>query len=390
MGLADALIPGLVSNASNLVARKQLKYKEFTSSGNFIIGSGGDASSVQNVYNIILVGGGGGGGMGSVTLQSAGTISRVMGGPGGGGEVRTITATGIGILGTATSGTITVTIGAGGVGGAASNGGTAAVGGDSKFGELIARGGGKGGSWEISNATNTNLSASTTRATEAGEGGANSRGTVSTEQVLSNGGAGGGVRYGQFATTSSLESAYYLNGPQNGRDGGFATENRNPDFSTTNSLDNNNSLIPTRPTCGLAGRTAGVVDSVSAASTAVGGFFGAGGQGLFGMGGGAAGGVVSRGGTTVALALETPATWSIGVSGTAYNAAPYISTDGGGRGAVVTGDATANYIAATSGSANTGGGGGGGAAFGSATTYYNSVHAGGSGASGYCVVYWWE
>ena len=135
---------------------------------------------------------------------------------------------------------------------------------------------------------------------------------------------------------------------------------------------------------------ADVVESVAAASTAVGGFFGAGGQGLFGMGGGAAGGVVSRGGTTVALALQTPATWNIGVSGTAYNAAPYISTDGGGRGAVVTGNATANYIAATSGSANTGGGGGGGAAFGSATTYYNSVHAGGSGASGYCVVYWWE
>ncbi len=105
-----------------------------------------------------------------------------------------------------------------------------------------------------------------------------------------------------------------------------------------------------------------------------------------GFAGGGAGAIASWGGTTLATVLVLPTNYFV----TDYNLPEFYAVDGGGRGAIVTGSSTANFIAATSGSANTGGGGGAGGAVGTATTVYHTVSAGGSGATGYCLVYWWE
>lgn len=381
MGLADALIPGVASNVSNLVARKQLKFKEFTASGTFVVGTGGDATTTNTIFNVFVVGGGGGGGLGSVTLQTAGTISAVIGGAGGGGECVERTVVGSLLFGGASTGTVSVTIGAGGVGGAASNGGTAAVGGDSSFGAIVAQGGGRGASMSASNATDT-IVAALNRATNGGVSVHEDRAGTSAAYAIG-GGGGGGAPWPIYAT-SSWTAGHDLIGPQNGRGAvnSASTTFYNPDFGFAGKdFDNPNETGNVR--CGAAGPARNGV------ATGAAGLFGRGGNGINGFGGGASGAQVSAIGTTVATVLVAPSGWSI-ATGTAYNDPYYTNVDGGGRGALVTASATANYIAATSGSANTGGGGGGGAAFGTGTTYYNSVSAGGSGAAGYCLVYWWE
>jgi hypothetical protein len=381
MGLADALIPGVASGVSSLSARKQLKFKEFTSSGNFVIGSGGDATSAATVFNILLVGAGGGGGMGSITALGAGTVGVVVGGAGGGGEVQELVASGVSLLNGGASGTITVTIGAGGVGGASSNGGTAAVGGDSIFGRYTSFGGGRAGS------TSRNLGVSTTvnaqyRATGASSS-TISQGTVTAARVAASSGGGGGQRFSSGFTTGTDPDAleFIFWGPQNGRvASGTVANTYGPDSQLPLQYDNNANDASLRPWCGHSGNRTYTDATINNA------WYGRGGMGLKGIGGGGAGAIASYGGTTVATVLVLPTNYFE----TDYNQAKYYSVDGGGRGAIVTGNATANYIAATSGTANTGGGGGGGAAWGTATTVYNSVSAGGSGAAGYCLVYWWE
>lgn len=383
MGLADALIPGVASNASNLVARKQLKFKQFTSSGSFVIGSGGDATTAATMFNILLVGAGGGGGMGSITALGAGTVAVVVGAAGGGGEVQELAASGASLLSGASSGTITVTIGAGGVGGASSNGGTAAVGGDSTFGAYTALGGGKGGSRTQNLAVNTSV-AGRYRATGCGDATV-SIGTVTAGgRVAAASGGGGGRRFDNGFTTgtnpNSIEFIFW--GPQNARTASGTVENTyTPDSQLPLQYNNDGgSANPPIPWCGH------FANSTFNSAVVNDGWFSRGGQGLKGLGGGGAGAIASYGGTTVATVLVMPTLYFE----TDYNQAKYYSVDGGGRGAIVTGNATASYIAATSGTANTGGGGGAGAAWATATTVYNTVSSGGSGAAGYCLVYWWE
>lgn len=379
MGLADALIPGVASSAANLVARKQLKFKEFTSSGTFVVGASGDATSAATVFNVLLVGGGGGGGMGSITALGAGTVGLAVGGAGGGGEVREFALPGLTILNGSATGTVTVTIGAGGVGGASSNGGTAAVGGDSSFGSYTSFGGGRAGSNFRNLATTTSVSKKY-RATGASSQ-TLSVGTPTAARVTSSSGGGGGARFSDYAMLVTSDQGVYFYGPQNGKiASGTADSSYSPDSQLPPEFDNNASDASLRPWCGLEANT------TFSKTTVNDGWYGRGGMGIKGLGGGGAGAIASYAGTTIAEVLILPANyWA-----TDYNQAYFYSVDGGGRGAIVTGNATANYIAATSGTANTGGGGGAGAAWATATTVYNSVSSGGSGAAGYCLVYWWE
>ncbi len=385
MGLADALIPGVASNAAALGSRKQLKFKEFTSSGSFVIGANGDATTSATMLNVILVGGGGGGGCGSVTANGAGTVTVTVGGAGGGGEVGKFSIPALSLIGGSASGTVTVTIGAGGVAGSGANGGTAAVGGDSAFGNYQVFGGGRGASSIMNNNVESGATSITgqnvLRFTQGAARRSDSSGTATQHKFSGTGGGGGGVPW-RMATPSDLTEStnWYTWGEQNGkRAGGTAAAGISPDSYTPvayalTSLNN-------------ATYTPGGRGGASSFSTAVGdGWYGRGGDGDSGLGGGGAGGVVSTTGTSIATVLVLNSSyWA-----NDYNQSRFYHRDGGGRGAIITAATTANYIAATSGAANTGGGGGAGAAWATATTVYNSVSAGGSGAAGYCLVYWWE
>jgi len=179
----------------------------------------------------------------------------------------------------------------------------------------------------------------------------------------------------------TADQGVFLYGAQNGRlANGTVANTYTPDSQLPLEIDNNANDASLRPWCGME------ANSTFTNTTVNNGWYGRGGMGLKGLGGGGAGAIASYAGTTIAQVLVLPANyWA-----TDYNQAYFYSVDGGGRGAIVTGNATANYIAATSGTANTGGGGGAGAAWATATTVYNSVSSGGSGAAGYCLVYWWE
>jgi hypothetical protein len=283
------------------------------------------------------------------------------------------------MLNGASTGTVTVTIGAGGIGGASSNGGTAAVGGDSTFGAYTAFGGGRGGSNFRNLGTTTNVSKQY-RATGASSDTV-SVGTPTAARVTASSGAGGGARFAEYSMLVTADQGVFLYGAQNGRlANGTVANTYTPDSQLPLEIDNNANDASLRPWCGME------ANSTFTNTTVNNGWYGRGGMGLKGLGGGGAGAIASYAGTTIAQVLVLPANyWA-----TDYNQAYFYSVDGGGRGAIVTGNATANYIAATSGTANTGGGGGAGAAWATATTVYNSVSSGGSGAAGYCLVYWWE
>lgn len=122
-----------------------LKYEEFTSSGSFVIPATA-SSSAAIVLEVIGAGGGGGGGAKNTTLDS--TARGGDGGAGGGYGVFTYLSSTFGTAG----GTVTVTIGAGGVGGlgtavTASPGPLGAAGGLTSFGSANFPGGlfGSGG-----------------------------------------------------------------------------------------------------------------------------------------------------------------------------------------------------------------------------------------------------
>ena len=382
MGLADALIPGVASNAAALGSRKQLKFKEFTSSGTLVVGTSGDATTAATMFNVFLVGGGGGGGCGSVTAVGAGTVTVTAGGPGGGGEVKQFMAPASSFLNGSSSGTITVTIGAGGVAATGANGGSATVGGDSSFGHFQVFGGGKGGASIYNNATETTVSA-TKRFTSAPSRISDHSATATAKKINATGGGGGGMMHTFVNTTTVSENvAFYLTGLQNGRNasGTANTSQYNPDSETPESQQWNQ--LRDSNTWQLGGRAGSNFNGTATAN----GWYGRGGVGYLGFGGGGAGAIVSNGGTTVAQVLVLPtAYWT-----TDYNQPRFYNVDGGGRGAIVTTATTANYVAATSGFPNSGGGGGAGAAYGTGGSVYNSVSAGGSGAAGYCLVYWWE
>lgn len=376
MGLADALIPGVASSASNLVARRELRYKEFTSSGTLTVGSGGDISDPATVLNIVLVGGGGGGGMGSVTNLTGETRRAVAGGAGGGGEVRQITIPAIALTNGSSTGTATVTIGAGGVGGASSNGGTAGLGGDSYIGEYGASGGGSGRTVVRASTNDTFVGSSERKRFTSGAN------ASSAERIACGGSGGGGQAFNlpNLLTISSTGTAYIF-GEQNGRTASSTAS------ATKYSPDSEIPFTYIQTTLGTLSRAPGgqagaTYESSTSGQTA---WYARGGKGMLGLGGGGAGGFSHSSGSAISYIMVLPTTyWA-----TDYNLPQFYSVDGGGRGAIVSGvDGTT--IAAGNGLSNTGGGGGGGAAFAASSDFRNTVSSGGSGASGYCIVYWWE
>jgi hypothetical protein len=363
MGLADALIPGVASNASNLVARKQFKYKEFTASGNFVIGSGGDATSANTLFTVFLVGGGGGGGgmAAASTVVVAGSASFMSGGGGGGGRARQLTLTGVAMLGGGSAGTVSVTIGAGGAGGGTANGGTAAVGGDSSLGSFVSTGGGSGGGYD---SAFTAISA-VGKWSRGGLGSEND-GAFSSNSISGGGGGGGG------AQNTSAVDANFVNGRRP------ANTNVTARYNLVASIPSISSLNAQWAGGGQAGSA---IASGSATFLTAGG---GGGIGVNGYGGGGQGGCA---GTAITIA-------DLIIGGGGLNTGSTETEldwpDGGGKGAQVTGTATAVTRLPTSARVNSGGGGGGGAVCNIAGVANSTAINAGNGADGYCFIGWWE
>ena len=158
----------------------------YTTSGNFVTPTG------VNAAEVLVVAGGGGGGGGALIGYNTGY------GPGGGGGAGGARYS----ASLAVSGTIAVTVGAGGTAGTA-NAGTA--GGNSAFGNLLTTtGGGRGGRTMTYEATSggsggggggqgSNGAAQNGQAGTAGEGTAGGAGTKNTSTTAYPGGGGGGA-----------------------------------------------------------------------------------------------------------------------------------------------------------------------------------------------------
>ena len=363
MGLADALIPGVASNASNLVARKQFKYKEFTASGNFVIGSGGDATSANTLFTVFLVGGGGGGGgmAAASTAVPAGSASFLTGGGGGGGRARQLTLTGVAMLDGGSAGTVSVTIGAGGAGGGTANGGTAAVGGDSSLGSFVSTGGGSGAGYD-----STLAALAVVGKWSRGGLGSKNDGAFSANSISGGGGGGGG------AQNTSAVDVNFVNGRR------AANSNTTARYNLVASLQSTSNQNAQWAGGGQGGSA---IASGSATFLTAGG---GGGVGVNGYGGGGQGGcagtaitiadLITGGGGLNTGSTETELDWP----------------DGGGKGAQVTGTATAVTRLPTSARVNSGGGGGGGAVCNIAGVANSTAINAGNGADGYCFIGWWE
>lgn len=159
-------------------------------------------------FKVLIYGGGGGGGAGG---RYATTSGRSGGGPGGGGPTVIADFTNLQI-----TGSVSITIGAGGSGSAGqtsdtSQGGNGTAGGDSTFGSLLKSLGGGGGTGGNSSSGTQGTHYTTTNIFANGSGGASSNGTTGAGQQRSwttegnqlTGGYRGGGGAGQAANVTT-------------------------------------------------------------------------------------------------------------------------------------------------------------------------------------------
>jgi len=195
-----------------------------TMSGTTLSAAGGSAPQVQvdtitssqtwtpptwaKYFKVLIYGGGGGGGAGG---RYATTSGRSGGGPGGGGPTVIADFTNLQI-----TGSVSITIGAGGSGSAGqtsdtSQGGNGTAGGDSTFGSLLKSLGGGGGTGGNSSSGTQGTHYTTTNIFANGSGGASSNGTTGAGQQRSwttegnqlTGGYRGGGGAGQAANVTT-------------------------------------------------------------------------------------------------------------------------------------------------------------------------------------------
>lgn len=297
----------------------------FTSSGTFSHPDG--YASARTVF-VVVMGGGAGGGSGA-NRASHGTTSQFnFGATGGGagyvnGGYLTISAD------------QTVTIGAGGNGGAAKahntgQGNDGSIGGVSYFGNIAAKGGLGGYRGWYSSAANVDLLGGS-----GGSTGGNLTGSAGTGSTTYTGGSGGTSGGGGY---SSISTAYYSTNPLTS-----LTLGQGQTYAFRGLADNGVYDVPTTFSFMASGGGASSGGSHNAALTGTGG---TGAVGFFGSGG--------NGGNTV---TTTGTTNAVATSGTA-------------------------------GSGNGSGGGGGGSAFAQGASTANVSGAGGNGSAGMVIVYY--